>query len=100
MVALPLQTSQIVIPNILVSRIGTMICVLPEPKTLHLVGKRPALEALRTIHGAEPVVIAGAGLPPVRGGVDHREPTSSSLVSVGEITDPNQPTRLDSSRST
>ena len=87
-VALPLQTSQIAIPNILVSRIGTVICVLPEPKTLHLAGKGPALEAQRTIHGAEPVAIIGAGFLPVCGGVDCREPTSSSLVSVGEITDP------------
>ena len=37
---------------------------------------------------AEPGVVAGALLPPIGGGVDHRVATDSGMVGVGEVVDP------------
>jgi hypothetical protein len=88
----PLQTSHVTVEVVLVARDGTRIGVLQEGVVTPSIGQRADAASIAgdpqwAVRG-ERTAVAGARLPPIGGGVDHRVATSTGIVGVGETADP------------
>jgi len=90
--SLPLQTSQVTIEVVLISRNGSRIGVLPEsvvaPPSRQSANAAGIASDPQRAGRSESGVVTGAALPPIGGGVDHWVATLTGVVGVGEIADP------------
>ena len=88
----PLQTSHVTVEVVLVSGNGTGVCVLPEsvvtPPVRQSADGAGIASDPQWAGGCERGAVAGAALPPIGGGVDHRIATNTGMVGIGEIPDP------------
>ena len=88
----PFQTSRVTIEVVLVPGSGTRICVLPEcmvlPPFRQSADGASVMSDPQRIVRSERGTVAGASLPPIGGGIDHRVTTNMGVVGVGEIPDP------------
>lgn len=89
---LPLQTSRVTVGAVVVSGNGTRVGVLSEsvvlPPCQQSANGAGKVSDPQWIGGSERVIIAGASLPPIGGGIYHRIATNTGTVGVGEILDP------------
>jgi len=87
-----LERVLVAIPDIRITTVTVGIRVLPEalvwPATRHGADGASILSQHQGVVGTEGSAAAGAGVPPVSGGVDHGVATSLAVVGLAEVLDP------------